>query len=119
MQTLDRIKRLGLDSLESLGIRILRHPTDGRIILNYNQDEISSYFPSVSEKAEEYSQKIEKMWDRIDRDWFCYNDIPSRKKFAEAISKNPFRHILFQARDKGCHPKELFNVEFILENWDK
>ena len=62
-------------------------------------------------------EKIGKIERELDDIWFVHHDERNRKKFANAVKHHPFSFCLFQARDKGVNPVEIFraNKDLILK----
>lgn len=82
------------------------------LVLNGELEEVITYFPEIKDRLFELKARIDKDYQQVENIWFCHHDQPSQKKFAQIVLKETrFAHILFEARKKGVHPKELWNYE--------
>jgi hypothetical protein len=82
------------------------------LVLTGEIDEIITYFPEIKDRLYALKAELEREFKMVDNIWFCHHDQPSQKKFAQTVLKETkFSHILFEARKKGVHPKELWTYE--------
>jgi len=93
-------------------------PTTKRLlplVLNGEIDEVVRYFPEIEPNLLKLKAELQREWQNVDNIWFCHHDQKSQKKFAETVLKETrFSHILFEARKKGVHPKELWDYEHLI-----
>ncbi len=79
--------------------------------------EIITYYPELTQQILEIEQKIANAYKEIDNVWFCHNDEPNQKKFAQTIMKET-KHTapLFSARKEKKHPKDFWTPEYVLRS---
>lgn len=87
----------------------IAHPKNlVQFILDGETDEIVAYFPEIEPIILDVQEKIGKIEKELDDIWFVHQGERNRKKFAMAVKNHPFSSCLFQAKDKGVHPVEIF-----------
>ncbi len=84
-------------------------------IVNGELDELLSLFPEVKSAVREMEEDIFVAWDEIERLWFCFHDERNQKKFALAVKHSKYSGVLFAARNKKVHPKEIWDADTILK----
>lgn len=82
-------------------------------IISGETDELLCYFPEVEPKLNEVKDFLDQLYLEVDNLWFCYHDEKSQKKFALAVKDHCCSGILFEARKRGVHPKELWTKDYL------
>ncbi len=77
------------------------------IIMSGEQDEVLTYFPYLALDFEKISGRIDQLVKEMDNLWFCYWDVVSQRKFADAVKHHKLAKILFDARKIKSTPTEL------------
>ena len=86
-------------------------------ILKGEEDEVLLYFPELTDWVAEVKAKMDTAFTEIENYWYCFGHLKNRKKFALSVIPCKFSSIIFTAKDKEVHPREVWcdSPEFIFK----